>query len=59
MTERDFKVAKGIEVGTGNLTLESGYAKIDSVTIDGSSITTTGSNTNLTLNPIGTGNTFG
>ena len=55
MTERDFKVAKGIEVGTGNLTLESGYAKIDSVTIDGSSITTTGSNTNLTLNPIGTG----
>ena len=55
MTERDFKVAKGLEVGGGNLTLESGFAKIDNVTIDGSSITTTGTNQTLTINPDGTG----
>tara|TARA_Y100000356_G_scaffold48907_1_gene38912 strand:- start:287 stop:2635 length:2349 start_codon:yes stop_codon:yes gene_type:complete len=55
MTERDFKVAKGLEVGGGNLTLESGFAKIDNVTIDGSSITTTGTNQALTINPDGTG----
>ena len=55
MTERDFKVAKGLQVGGGNLTLESGFAKIDNVTIDGSSITTTGTNQALTINPDGTG----